>query len=64
MVIDEEDNATTLLIHRISSDDVYRRQEGRCKHKSISIMLVVVHFPQEIGFGFFAFPAQVDSRLV
>lgn len=26
-VIDEEDNET-LLLHRISSDDIYRKQEG------------------------------------
>ncbi|EFJ11724.1 hypothetical protein SELMODRAFT_125510, partial [Selaginella moellendorffii] len=28
VVIDEEDN-NTLLVHRISADDIYRRQEGR-----------------------------------
>lgn len=27
VVIDEEDNQT-LLVHRISADDIYRRQEG------------------------------------
>lgn len=27
LVIDEEDNQT-LLVHRISADDIYRRQEG------------------------------------
>jgi protein phosphatase-4 regulatory subunit 3 len=26
-VVDEEDNET-LLLHRISSDDIYRKQEG------------------------------------
>jgi hypothetical protein len=29
VVIDEEDNQT-LLVHRISADDIYRRQEGGC----------------------------------
>lgn len=31
VVIDEEDNQT-LLVHRISADDIYRRQEGIVMH--------------------------------
>ncbi|CAI7826830.1 unnamed protein product [Closterium sp. NIES-54] len=30
VVIDEEDNAT-LLVHRISADDIYQRQEGKAR---------------------------------
>lgn len=40
-VVDEEDNET-LLLHRISSDDIYRKQEGfsffSCKLLSVSSM--------------------------
>lgn len=39
VVIDEEDNQT-LLVHRISADDIYRRQEGMylCTTSKLEVM--------------------------
>lgn len=39
VVIDEEDNQT-LLVHRISADDIYRRQEGL-----FHLILVITLYP-------------------
>lgn len=37
-VIDEEDS-DTLLVHRISTDDIYRRQEGMHLHDAQTSMI-------------------------
>ena len=38
-VIDEEDNET-LLVHRISSEDIYRKQEGTFDFEDTLVLIV------------------------
>ena len=44
-VIDEEDNET-LLLHRISSDDIYRKQDGIlfCLHYCVLLSKFLGHY--------------------